>query len=107
MLNMEQIAHLLNEEPKKKKIITELSAHAESVRSVFYFSTFFAFPISINFYFLIQNTCQKKTFITFARFYAMLKKFLKNIALVLFLNLLIKPFWILGIDRSVQNVVGA
>ena len=36
----------------------------------------------------------------------MLKKFLKNIALVLFLNLLIKPFWILGIDRSVQNVVG-
>ena len=35
-----------------------------------------------------------------------LKKFLKNIALVLFLNLLIKPFWILGIDRSVQNVVG-
>jgi len=36
----------------------------------------------------------------------MLKKFLKNIALVLFLNLLIKPFWILGIDRSVQNIVG-
>ncbi len=36
----------------------------------------------------------------------MLKKFLKNIALVLFLNLLIKPFWILGIDRSVQNFVG-
>jgi O-antigen/teichoic acid export membrane protein len=36
----------------------------------------------------------------------MLKKFLKNIALVLFLNLLIKPFWILGIDRSVQNAVG-
>lgn len=36
----------------------------------------------------------------------MLKKFLKNIALVLFLNLLIKPFWILGIDRAVQNQVG-
>jgi len=36
----------------------------------------------------------------------MLKKFLKNIALVLFLNLLIKPFFILGIDRSVQNAVG-
>ena len=36
----------------------------------------------------------------------MLKKFLKNIALVLFLNLLIKPFWILGIDREVQNIVG-
>ena len=39
-------------------------------------------------------------------FTVMLKKFLKNIALVLFLNLLIKPFWILGIDRSVQNLVG-
>lgn len=37
----------------------------------------------------------------------MLSKFLKNIVLVLFLNLLIKPFWILGIDRYVQNVVGA
>jgi O-antigen/teichoic acid export membrane protein len=36
----------------------------------------------------------------------MLKKFLKNIALVLFLNLLIKPFWILGIDRCVQQTVG-
>ncbi|NVO03346.1 MAG: oligosaccharide flippase family protein [Bacteroidetes bacterium] len=36
----------------------------------------------------------------------MLQKFIKNIALVLFLNLLIKPFWILGIDRSVQNAVG-
>lgn len=37
----------------------------------------------------------------------MLSKFLKNIVLVLFLNLLIKPFWILGIDRYVQNTVGA
>jgi O-antigen/teichoic acid export membrane protein len=37
----------------------------------------------------------------------MLKKFIKNIALIIFLNLLIKPFWILGIDRSVQNVLGA
>ncbi len=34
------------------------------------------------------------------------KKFLKNLALLLFLNLLVKPFWILGIDRQVQNVVG-
>jgi O-antigen/teichoic acid export membrane protein len=33
-------------------------------------------------------------------------KFLKNLALLLFLNLLVKPFWILGIDRQVQNVVG-
>ena len=37
----------------------------------------------------------------------MQKKFVSNLALLLFLNLLIKPFWILGIDREVQNVVGA
>lgn len=37
----------------------------------------------------------------------MQKKFLTNLALLLFLNLLVKPFWVLGIDRSVQNVVGA
>ena len=36
----------------------------------------------------------------------MQRKFLTNLALLLFLNLLIKPFWILGIDRSVQNTVG-
>ncbi|MCF8364203.1 MAG: oligosaccharide flippase family protein [Bacteroidales bacterium] len=37
----------------------------------------------------------------------MRKKFLSNLILLLFLNLLVKPFWILGIDRTVQNVVGA
>jgi len=37
----------------------------------------------------------------------MKKKFLSNLFLLLLLNLLIKPFWILGIDRTVQNVVGA
>ncbi len=37
----------------------------------------------------------------------MQKKFITNLAFLLFLNLLVKPFWILGIDRSVQNVVGA
>lgn len=36
----------------------------------------------------------------------MQRKFVTNLALVLGLNLLIKPFWILGIDRAVQNVVG-
>jgi O-antigen/teichoic acid export membrane protein len=36
----------------------------------------------------------------------MQKKFLKNLTLILFLNLLIKPFWILGVDRQVYNVVG-
>ncbi len=33
--------------------------------------------------------------------------FFTNLSLLLFLNLLIKPFWIFGIDRTVQNVVGA
>jgi len=33
-------------------------------------------------------------------------KFLKNIIFLLFINLLIKPFWILGIDAVVQNTVG-
>lgn len=37
----------------------------------------------------------------------MKKKFLSNLILILFLNLLVKPFWILGIDRTVQNIVGA
>lgn len=36
----------------------------------------------------------------------MQKKFITNLALLLFLNLLVKPFWILGIDRGVQNVTG-
>lgn len=35
------------------------------------------------------------------------RKFITNLILLLFLNLLIKPFWILGIDRAVQNTVGA
>jgi O-antigen/teichoic acid export membrane protein len=37
----------------------------------------------------------------------MKRKFITNLALVVFLNLLVKPFWIFGIDRTVQNVVGA
>ena len=35
------------------------------------------------------------------------RKFVTNLILLLFLNLLIKPFWIYGIERSVQNIVGA
>jgi len=35
------------------------------------------------------------------------RKFLTNLGLMLFVNILVKPFWILGIDRTVQNVVGA
>lgn len=36
----------------------------------------------------------------------MQRKFITNLLFLLLLNLLIKPFWILGIDRSVQNLVG-
>lgn len=36
----------------------------------------------------------------------MKRKFFANLSLVLFLNLLIKPIWIFGIDRVVQNLVG-
>jgi len=35
------------------------------------------------------------------------KTFLANLALLVVLNLLVKPFWIFGIDRGVQNLVGA
>jgi len=34
------------------------------------------------------------------------RKFVTNLILLLSLNLLIKPFWIFGIDRTVQNLVG-
>jgi O-antigen/teichoic acid export membrane protein len=34
------------------------------------------------------------------------RKFLTNLSLLVFLNLLIKPFWFFGIDRNVQNIVG-
>ncbi|MBK7213114.1 MAG: oligosaccharide flippase family protein [Bacteroidales bacterium] len=37
----------------------------------------------------------------------MQRKFLTNLTFLLFLNILIKPFWIFGIDRTVQNMVGA
>jgi len=37
----------------------------------------------------------------------MQRKFLINLLFLLFLNLLIKPFWIFGIDRTVQNTLGA
>ncbi len=37
----------------------------------------------------------------------MQRKFITNLAFLLFLNILVKPFWLLGIDRAVQNSVGA
>ena len=33
-------------------------------------------------------------------------KLITNLILLVFLNLLVKPFWIFGIDRTVQNAVG-
>ena len=36
----------------------------------------------------------------------MQNRFIKNIIFLLLLNLLVKPFWILGIDREVQNMLG-
>lgn len=37
----------------------------------------------------------------------MKKKFVTNLGILLLLNLLIKPFWIFGIDMTVQNRVGS
>ncbi len=36
----------------------------------------------------------------------MQRRFLLNLILLLFVNLLVKPFWVLGIDRSVNVLVG-
>ncbi len=36
----------------------------------------------------------------------MKRKFVVNLIFLLFLNVLIKPLWIFGIDRNVQNIVG-
>ncbi|MDD4149184.1 MAG: oligosaccharide flippase family protein, partial [Bacteroidales bacterium] len=37
----------------------------------------------------------------------MRKKFIINLSFLLLLNVLVKPFWIFGVERSVQNIVGA
>ncbi len=37
----------------------------------------------------------------------MQRKFLLNLILIIFVNLLIKPFYLFGIDRTVQNTVGS
>ena len=37
----------------------------------------------------------------------MQRKFINNLIFIVFLNILVKPFWILGIDVAVQNRVGA
>ncbi len=35
------------------------------------------------------------------------RQFISHVAFLIFVNLIVKPFWIFGIDRSVQNAVGA
>ena len=35
------------------------------------------------------------------------RQFISNITFLVFVNLIVKPFWIFGIDRTVQNAVGA
>ena len=37
----------------------------------------------------------------------MQRKFIGNLALLLALNFLVKPLWIFGVDRQVQNILGA
>lgn len=37
----------------------------------------------------------------------MRKKFITNLIFLLLLNLLVKPFWIFGVERTVQNITGA
>jgi len=37
----------------------------------------------------------------------MQRKFVTNLIFLLALNFLIKPFWLLGIDRTIQNIVGS
>lgn len=37
----------------------------------------------------------------------MQRRFLTNLTFLIFVNLLVKPFWIFGVDRTVQNIVGA
>ena len=51
---------------------------------------------------LIITTWHSNTNIRFVK-----RKFLTNLTLLVILNLLIKPFWVFGIDLTVQNTVGA
>lgn len=60
-------------------------------------TTFFVFKSN---YLDFSYLCNLKTSI------GMQNRFIKNIIFLLFLNLLVKPFWILGIDLEVQNILG-
>ncbi len=49
-----------------------------------------------------EKTCRKKNHAA-----DMQMKFLARLVLLLFLNFLVKPFWIFEIDGSAQNALGA
>ena len=49
----------------------------------------------------------KLYYIYISKTFILRRKFFTNLTLLIFLNLLVKPFWIFGIDRVVQNSVGA
>lgn len=49
----------------------------------------------------------KKNNIFAKKIHVLKKNFIINLAFLLLLNLLIKPFWIFGVERTVQNIVGA
>ena len=36
----------------------------------------------------------------------MYRKFVRNLSFLIFVNIIIKPVWILGVDRSIQNSIG-
>ena len=60
------------------------------------------YKVCINiFYFYPFNLCYKQV-----KDRVLKRKFVTNLILLLFLNILIKPFWLFGIDRTVQNLVG-
>ena len=62
----------------------------------------FVANIIIYFEVSLKSFCSRKLFI----FLYMQRKFLTNLGLLLSLNLLIKPIFIFGIDRNIQNIVG-
>lgn len=53
----------------------------------------------------MNTLCKKK--ISFATFASRMRRtFFQNLIFLVLLNIIIKPLWVLGIDRSVQNILG-
>ncbi len=60
------------------------------------------YKVCVNiFYFYSFKLCDQHV-----KYRVLKRKFITNLILLVFLNLLIKPFWFFGIDRTVQNLVG-